>query len=100
MSAAREEVPGRRGFPGYMYTDLATIYEVTAFGVVSREGQVIVVYRTCLNYITVEACVVVSAMPEFHKNNVFTHSLINSKFVEYFLWSLGPLLVSDWKAIY
>ncbi len=28
VSAAREEVPGRRGFPGYMYTDLATIYEV------------------------------------------------------------------------
>lgn len=27
VSAAREEVPGRRGFPGYMYTDLATIYE-------------------------------------------------------------------------
>ena len=29
VSAAREEVPGRRGFPGYMYTDLATIYEVS-----------------------------------------------------------------------
>ncbi|RLG75923.1 MAG: V-type ATP synthase subunit B [Thermoprotei archaeon] len=27
MSAAREEVPGRRGYPGYMYTDLATMYE-------------------------------------------------------------------------
>lgn len=27
ISAARKEVPGRRGFPGYMYTDLATIYE-------------------------------------------------------------------------
>jgi len=27
MSAAREEVPGRRGYPGYMYTDLSTIYE-------------------------------------------------------------------------
>ncbi|XGW10337.1 hypothetical protein V3C99_012096 [Haemonchus contortus] len=27
ISAAREEVPGRRGFPGYMYTDLATIFE-------------------------------------------------------------------------
>merc|ERR1711988_1392115 len=27
VSAAREEVPGRRGFPGYMYTDLSTIYE-------------------------------------------------------------------------
>jgi len=27
ISAAREEVPGRRGYPGYMYTDLASIYE-------------------------------------------------------------------------
>jgi V/A-type H+-transporting ATPase subunit B len=27
MSSAREEVPGRRGYPGYMYTDLSTIYE-------------------------------------------------------------------------
>src|SRR5690606_37185062 len=26
-STAREEVPGRRGYPGYMYTDLASIYE-------------------------------------------------------------------------
>lgn len=27
ISAARREVPGRRGYPGYLYTDLATIYE-------------------------------------------------------------------------
>jgi len=27
VSTAREEVPGRRGYPGYMYTDLSTIYE-------------------------------------------------------------------------
>src|SRR5436309_4645650 len=27
IAAAREEVPGRRGYPGYMYTDLASIYE-------------------------------------------------------------------------
>ncbi|HHT75420.1 MAG: ATP synthase subunit B [Methanomassiliicoccaceae archaeon] len=27
IGAAREEVPGRRGYPGYMYTDLATMYE-------------------------------------------------------------------------
>lgn len=27
IAAARSEVPGRRGYPGYMYTDLATIYE-------------------------------------------------------------------------
>jgi len=27
VAAAREEVPGRRGYPGYLYTDLATLYE-------------------------------------------------------------------------
>jgi V/A-type H+-transporting ATPase subunit B len=27
ISAAREEVPGRRGYPGYLYTDLSSIYE-------------------------------------------------------------------------
>ncbi len=27
VSAARKEVPSRRGYPGYMYTDLASIYE-------------------------------------------------------------------------
>jgi len=27
ISAARKEIPGRRGYPGYLYTDLATIYE-------------------------------------------------------------------------
>jgi len=39
VSAAREEVPGRRGFPGYMYTDLATIYE-RAGRVVGRKGSI------------------------------------------------------------
>jgi V/A-type H+-transporting ATPase subunit B len=27
VSAARQEVPGRRGYPGYLYTDLASVYE-------------------------------------------------------------------------
>jgi len=27
IGAAREEIPGRRGYPGYMYTDLATLFE-------------------------------------------------------------------------
>jgi V/A-type H+-transporting ATPase subunit B len=27
ISSARKEVPGRRGYPGYLYTDLSTIYE-------------------------------------------------------------------------
>jgi len=39
ISAAREEVPGRRGYPGYMYTDLATIYE-RAGVIVGKEGSV------------------------------------------------------------
>lgn len=39
VSAAREEVPGRRGFPGYMYTDLATIYE-RAGRVAGRSGSI------------------------------------------------------------
>lgn len=39
VSAARQEVPGRRGFPGYMYTDLATIYE-RAGRVEGRNGSI------------------------------------------------------------
>ncbi|XP_038629703.1 V-type proton ATPase subunit B, kidney isoform [Scyliorhinus canicula] len=39
VSAAREEVPGRRGFPGYMYTDLATIYE-RAGRIEGRNGSI------------------------------------------------------------
>ncbi|EFC47722.1 vacuolar ATP synthase subunit B [Naegleria gruberi] len=39
VSAAREEVPGRRGYPGYMYTDLSTIYE-RAGRVVGKPGSI------------------------------------------------------------
>nr|KAJ0201514.1 hypothetical protein LSAT_V11C600308430 [Lactuca sativa] len=39
VSAAREEVPGRRGYPGYMYTDLATIYE-RARRIEGRKGSI------------------------------------------------------------
>lgn len=39
VSAAREEVPGRRGFPGYMYTDLSTIYE-RAGKIIGRKGSI------------------------------------------------------------
>merc|ERR1712003_290684 len=39
VSAAREEAPGRRGYPGYMYTDLATIYE-RAGRVEGRNGSI------------------------------------------------------------
>lgn len=39
ISAARNEVPGRRGYPGYMYTDLATIYE-RAGRIKGRKGSI------------------------------------------------------------
>ncbi|MEM0143286.1 MAG: V-type ATP synthase subunit B [Candidatus Parvarchaeum sp.] len=39
ISAARDEVPGRRGYPGYMYTDLASLFE-RAGKVKGKEGSV------------------------------------------------------------
>lgn len=39
VSAARKEVPGRRGYPGYLYTDLATMYE-RAGRKLDREGSI------------------------------------------------------------
>lgn len=39
IGAAREEIPGRRGYPGYMYTDLSTIYERAGM-VDGRKGSV------------------------------------------------------------
>jgi len=50
VASAREEVPGRRGYPGYMYTDLASIYEragvikgkkgsVTQFSILTMPGD-------------------------------------------------------------
>ena len=39
ISAARKEVPGRRGYPGYLYTDLSTIYE-RAGRIKGKEGSI------------------------------------------------------------
>ena len=39
VSAARREVPGRRGYPGYLYTDLASLYE-RAGRIRNREGSI------------------------------------------------------------
>ncbi|AQT68012.1 V-type sodium pump subunit B [Anaerohalosphaera lusitana] len=42
ISAARKEVPGRRGYPGYLYTDLATLYE-RAGRIKGRNGSITMV---------------------------------------------------------
>jgi len=39
VSAARREVPGRRGYPGYLYSDLATLYE-RAGRLIGQEGSI------------------------------------------------------------
>jgi len=39
ISAAREEVPGRKGYPGYLYTDLASVYE-RAGRIKGRKGSI------------------------------------------------------------
>ncbi len=39
VSAARKEVPGRRGYPGYLYTDLASMYE-RAGRIIGKEGSI------------------------------------------------------------
>ena len=39
IATAREEIPGRRGYPGYMYTDLASVYERAGI-VAGRRGSV------------------------------------------------------------
>ncbi len=39
VSAARKEVPGRRGYPGYLYTDLASMYE-RAGRIVGKKGSI------------------------------------------------------------
>ncbi|MBQ7828485.1 MAG: V-type ATP synthase subunit B, partial [Clostridia bacterium] len=54
VSAARKEVPGRRGYPGYMYTDLAAIYE--------RAGR----QRGCAGSITM---IPILTMPEDDKTH-------------------------------
>jgi V/A-type H+-transporting ATPase subunit B len=40
VSVARKEIPGRRGYPGYLYTDLATIYERAGLLKGKAEGEV------------------------------------------------------------
>ena len=41
VSVARKEIPGRRGYPGYLYTDLATIYERAGILKGEKEGEVL-----------------------------------------------------------
>jgi V/A-type H+-transporting ATPase subunit B len=58
LSSAREEVPGRRGYPGYMYTDLASIYERAGL-VKGKKGSI-----TQLNIITMPSDDITHPIPD------------------------------------
>ncbi len=58
VSSAREEVPGRRGYPGYMYTDLASIYERAGI-VRGKPGSI-----TQLNVVTMPSDDVTHPIPD------------------------------------
>jgi V/A-type H+-transporting ATPase subunit B len=80
MGAAREEVPGRRGYPGYMYTDLASLYEragvikgrkgsVTQFSILSMPGDDITHPIPDLSGYITEGQIVISR--ELHRKGVY-----------------------------
>ena len=80
IGAAREEVPGRRGYPGYMYTDLASIYEragiikglkgsVTQIPILTMPGDDITHPIPDLTGYITEGQIVIS--PELHHNGIY-----------------------------
>ena len=80
IGAAREEVPGRRGYPGYMYTDLASIYEragiikglkgsVTQIPILTMPGDDITHPIPDLTGYITEGQLVIS--PELHRKGIY-----------------------------
>ncbi|HJJ42011.1 MAG TPA: V-type ATP synthase subunit B [Methanocorpusculum sp.] len=80
IGAAREEVPGRRGYPGYMYTDLASLYEragiikglkgsVTQIPILTMPGDDITHPIPDLTGYITEGQIVVS--PELHRKGIY-----------------------------
>ena len=80
IGAAREEVPGRRGYPGYMYTDLAQLYEragkikgkkgsITQIPILSMPGDDITHPIPDLSGYITEGQIVMSR--ELHRNGIY-----------------------------
>ncbi len=80
IGAAREEVPGRRGYPGYMYTDLASLYEragvikgkqgsVTQFPILTMPGDDITHPIPDLSGYITEGQIVISR--ELHRKGIY-----------------------------
>jgi len=80
IGAAREEVPGRRGYPGYMYTDLATLYE-RAGRIKGQEGSI-----TQLPILTMPSEDITHPIPDLTgyitEGQIIVDGALNSKGVE------------------
>ena len=68
VGAAREEVPGRRGYPGYMYTDLAQLYE-RAGRIKGKKGSITQIPILSMPGDITEGQIVLSR--ELHRNGIY-----------------------------
>jgi V/A-type H+-transporting ATPase subunit B len=77
LSSAREEVPGRRGYPGYMYTDLASIYERAGL-IKGKKGSI-----TQLNILTMPSDDITHPIPDLTgyitEGNIFLSRELTNK---------------------
>lgn len=104
IGAAREEIPGRRGYPGYMYTDLATIYEragmikgrkgsITQFPILSMIGDDITHPIPDLTGYITEGQIVLSR--ELHRKGVYPPVDILPSLSRLMNMGIGPKMTRD-----
>ncbi|MGC8629137.1 MAG: V-type ATP synthase subunit B [Candidatus Micrarchaeia archaeon] len=89
ISSAREEVPGRRGYPGYMYTDLASIYERAGI-IKGKKGSI-----TQLNVVTMPGDDITHPIPDLTgyitEGQIFLARDLNNKGIYPPIQPLGSL---------
>ncbi len=89
LASAREEVPGRRGYPGYMYTDFASIYERAGI-IKGKKGSI-----TQLNVVTMPSDDVTHPIPDLTgyitEGQIFMSRALNNKGIYPSVNPLGSL---------
>lgn len=99
IGAAREEVPGRRGYPGYMYTDLAQLYEragrikgkagsITQIPILTMPGADITHPIPDLSGYITEGQIVLSM--DLHKNGIYPPVNVSSSLSRLMSNGIGP----------
>ena len=104
VGAAREEVPARRGYPGYMYTDLASLYEragrikdkkgsITQFPILSMPGDDITHPIPDLTGYITEGQIVASR--ELHRKGIYPPVAVERSLSRLMGQGIGPGLTRD-----